>query len=309
VASRLFTDSEMVEGANSIIADYIATGRTILSEAFLKRLEDEDRTKAYGGLPRQVISTYGGPCIADQILGAESKGVYARLMTRINETIKIPDSGALRIFTDPNLVDVANSIVRLYINTARTVLSESFLQILEGYHKFFEIRSARVPHGVQLAIRTYEVWPFIPDQTLGQQFKKMRRIFRIKMNEKTKIPDSEALRLFLDKRMEGAANSIVQRYIETGETILSEAILQQLEDFEQRAMGAENRLLERFFWGANPSISDEERGQAFVRARQNRRAQQEVQIVLQWAPNEVNLGNQNAEGQEQDSDSRSDQND
>jgi hypothetical protein len=63
------------------------------------------------------------------------------------------------------------------------------------------------------------------------------------------------------------------------------------------------------WWGAKVSISDEKRERAFVQARKNRRAQQEVQIVLQWAPNEVNLGNQNAEGQEQDSDSQSDQND
>jgi hypothetical protein len=113
--------------------------------------------------------------------------------------------------------------------------------------------------------------------------------------------------------MEGFANSIVQRYIETGVTIFSEAILQQIEDFElfRARMREDQRLLAISFWGAKACVSEEELGRAFVRARQNRRAQQEAQNMLQWAPNEVNLGNQNAGGlgQEQDSDSQSDQND
>jgi hypothetical protein len=59
------------------------------------------------------------------------------------------------------------------------------------------------------------------------------------------------------------------------------------------------------WWGAKPSILDEERGRAFVQARKNRRAQhdaqQNVQNNAQIAQNTLqggfdgmNLGNQNA---------------
>ncbi len=67
-AFRIFTDSSMNKIAQGIVQHYINKGETILSKAFLCRLEDfEDRTKAYG--VRLEIRQYGAPFVLERNLG------------------------------------------------------------------------------------------------------------------------------------------------------------------------------------------------------------------------------------------------
>jgi hypothetical protein len=122
------------------------------------------------------------------------------------------------------------------------------------------------------------------------------------------IPDSVAFRLFTDTNMRTVADRLVAIYIARGETVLSESFLRRLESSSLATGRVVNRpmpngvSLDIIGSAGEPLIPGDRLRKGFLWSRKNRRVQQNAQIaqnMFQWAPNEVNLGNQNAGGQGQ----------
>jgi hypothetical protein len=103
--------------------------------------------------------------------------ILERLRNMSAQGVRISDSSALRLFTDPRMRTIANCIVRHYLEGREPVVSESFLRRLESSGLVNEgLRSSKgVLYGVGWEIVRSEGEPFISDDELRQLYMKVRK--------------------------------------------------------------------------------------------------------------------------------------